>query len=207
MPELEDAFSTLLKRQATDEEIQHLYRVRDALGIRPNDALWQVLIALQYYQHQYERFPAEISKACEAVLAKLNETANKAAHAAAEEAKRDLAQAVGTAVSAASRGASWKEIARWCLISVVTLAFLAGGGVWAGSQLGSRAAQEESRQRGAWAESAEGRLAYELARIGSLRTILRCEGPGWQLHNGKCFPQPFNATVYGWDVPGSTAAR
>jgi hypothetical protein len=207
MPELEQGFSALLKRQATDEEIQHLYRVRDALGIRPNDALWQVLIALQFYQTQYERFPAEISKACEAVLAKLTETAGKTAQAAAEEAKRDLAHAVGKAVSSAARRASWKEIVLWCVATVVTLALLVGGTAWACFQLGNRTAQEESRARGAWAESAEGRLAYELARLGSLRTILRCEGPGWQLHGGKCFPQPYNATVYGWDVPSWVAPR
>lgn len=204
MPELEQAFSALLKRQATDEEIQHLYRVRDALGIRPNDALWQVLIALQYYQQQYERFPAEISKTCEAVLARVNETATKSAQAAADGAKQDLAQAVARAVSSATRGASWPQIARWCLASVVTLALLLGGTFWASYQLGARSAQEESRARGTWADSAEGRLAYDLARIGSLRTILRCEGPGWQLHAGKCFPQPYNSTVYGWDVPNST---
>ena len=40
-------------------------RVKDDLGIKNNDALWQVLIALQFYQTQHEKMPAEIVRAAE----------------------------------------------------------------------------------------------------------------------------------------------
>ena len=201
MAELEQAFSALLKRQATDEEIQRLYQVRDALGLRPNDALWQVLIALEWYQQQYQRFPQEISKACEVVLAKVTDSANSTAKAAAEEAKRELSKAVGKAVASVSRGASWKELARWFCGCAVAIAALIGGTAWWSYHLGVRAAEEAGRARTAWADTEEGRAAFELARSGTLRTIVRCEGPGWQLREGKCFPQPVGGTVYGWDVP------
>jgi len=36
--------------------------VRDALGLKSNDALWLVLMALQHYQSQYEKFPGRIGR-------------------------------------------------------------------------------------------------------------------------------------------------
>jgi hypothetical protein len=46
---LDDAFSKLLGRQATDAERERLHRVRDVLGLGGNDALWLVLLALEHY--------------------------------------------------------------------------------------------------------------------------------------------------------------
>ena len=45
---LESAFERLLGHQATPEDRARLHRVRESLGLCPNDALWDVLIALQY---------------------------------------------------------------------------------------------------------------------------------------------------------------
>ena len=53
MSDLDDSFAKLLGRQPSDAERQSLYRVRDALGLKNNDALWLVLMALQHYQGQY----------------------------------------------------------------------------------------------------------------------------------------------------------
>ena len=52
MNDLETSFDRLLGRQPSDAEIQELYRVRDALGLRNNDSLWLVLLALQHYKTQ-----------------------------------------------------------------------------------------------------------------------------------------------------------
>jgi hypothetical protein len=40
MSELDDSFAKLLGRQPSDAERQQLYTVRDALGLKNNDALW-----------------------------------------------------------------------------------------------------------------------------------------------------------------------
>jgi len=65
---LDDSFSKLLGRQPSDAERQQLYKVRDALALKNNDALWLVLMALQYYQDQYERFPKAISCPASTIL-------------------------------------------------------------------------------------------------------------------------------------------
>ena len=48
MSDLDDSFAKLLARQPTDAERQRLYQVRDALGLKNNDALWLVLMALEH---------------------------------------------------------------------------------------------------------------------------------------------------------------
>ena len=44
--DLDSAFERLVGDQPTDRDRATLYRVRDLLGISPNDALWSVLFAL-----------------------------------------------------------------------------------------------------------------------------------------------------------------
>lgn len=97
MSELDDSFAKLLGRQPSDAERQQLYTVRDALGLKNNDALWLVLMALQHYQDQYERFPNAIALAAKETLANFKATADATVKASAEAAKADLAQAVALA--------------------------------------------------------------------------------------------------------------
>jgi hypothetical protein len=98
MSELDESFAKLLGRQPTDTERQSLYRVRDALGLKNNDALWLVLIALQHYESLYANIPASIKDA-----------ASKAAHSAAAQAQAEVNSAVSklipTVESAVKEGA------------------------------------------------------------------------------------------------------
>ena len=73
------SFSRLLGRQPSDAERKELYRVWDAFRLKNNDALWLILIALQYYQGQYERFPTVIAQTAKKVLTDFRATAGAAA--------------------------------------------------------------------------------------------------------------------------------
>ena len=75
LSDLDDSFAKLLGTQPTDKDRQDLYRVRDALGLESNDALWLVLMALQHYQSQYETFPARIEDAARRTLQKFENAA------------------------------------------------------------------------------------------------------------------------------------
>ncbi len=46
---LETSFERVVCRVATDAERTRLYRIRDALGLRDNDAFWSIVMALEYY--------------------------------------------------------------------------------------------------------------------------------------------------------------
>jgi hypothetical protein len=87
MSDLEDIFTKLLGRQPSDADRQALYRVRDALGIKNNDALWLVIMALQSYDERYKAIPQAISKA-----------ATDAANASAQQAQAAINNAVAALV-------------------------------------------------------------------------------------------------------------
>lgn len=57
----EGAFEVLMGRRPSDEERQRLTKVRDALGIRSADAIWEVMIALDYHLQLYTAIPDKIS--------------------------------------------------------------------------------------------------------------------------------------------------
>ncbi len=56
----DDAFKTLMGRLPTEAERQRLAKVRDALGIRSADAIWDVMIALDYHLQLYTVIPEKI---------------------------------------------------------------------------------------------------------------------------------------------------
>jgi hypothetical protein len=82
--DLDSAFERLVGDRPTDEDRATLYRLRDRLGIGPNDALWTVLFALQHYYSLYERFPAMIRAAAETLLVECK-TGTDQARAGAEQ--------------------------------------------------------------------------------------------------------------------------
>lgn len=58
-----DAFSRLLGRLPSEDERDRLRQARDALGIGPGDALWTVLLALQWHLVLYGEVPRQIERA------------------------------------------------------------------------------------------------------------------------------------------------
>lgn len=111
MTDLDDSFAKLIGRQPSDAERQQLYNVRDALGLQNNDALWLILMALQYYQHQYEQFPTVIARASKDILADFKAAADATVKASAESAKAELAQAVATTAQEVAHHIAEKEVA------------------------------------------------------------------------------------------------
>jgi hypothetical protein len=59
---VEDAFAKLVGRQASETERERLYRVRDALGLRDNDALWSIVIALEHYDSFFRQYPSKLAE-------------------------------------------------------------------------------------------------------------------------------------------------
>ena len=64
---LETSFQKLTGRAPTEAERERLYRVKDALRLPDNDALWSLLIALDYHHSLYEQIPSRIAKLLEQV--------------------------------------------------------------------------------------------------------------------------------------------
>lgn len=214
MSDVTVAFEKLLGRQPSSKERENLYRVREALGIKDNDALWLIIIALEHYQTLYGRFPAAITEAAKATLAEAKAAATAQAHAAASEAKRDLAEAVARTAHDIAKQVATTRMFRWAAgctaVVVITITGVGwfsyaqgrSSGLARGWAEGRRDTQDE-QARASWANTPEGQVAYGLAQAGSLRELATCGGRGWQVKNGVCFPHGERGNVYGWRIPGA----
>ena len=213
MADLDDSFAKLLGRLPSEVEREELYRVRDALGLKNNDALWLVLMALQYYEHSYSKFPELIRKSAADTLRGFNATADATLAASAEAAKADLAKAVAAAAEKVAKDTASRLRWQWLLATfVVVLAGLLGAGRYvderartAGYNSGYGSGYKEAKDEkaaAAWANTPEGRLAYRFAQSGELTKVARCLNKGWQIKGPNCYPYPaVPEGTYGWRMP------
>jgi hypothetical protein len=214
MSELEDSFARLLGRQPTNAERQQLYQVRDALALKNNDALWLVLMALQYHQTMYTRFPDLIKQAATDTLIQFSKTANDTIAATKEAAKADLAKAVSATARDVARLTAAKEAGTWIATCLLVCCVAFSGFGWyihrtayaAGYSKGYGNAYIEARDdkvAAAWANTPQGRAAYRLAQAGSIDMLIKCDQPGWELHQDVCYVHKLsNGTIYGWKIRG-----
>jgi hypothetical protein len=208
---LEEAFGKLLGRQPSDKERQDLYRTRDALALRDNDALWLLLMALGHYQTLYQGVPERIRETAKETLSQVKEAADAQMRASAAVTERELAQAIARTADRIAKEAARVRMLRW---AVVYLAASVGALVlvgWSGYRTGAAAGRargwddgyrqtRDERAAASWASGVEGRLALGLAAAGSLRELASCSGRGWVRKEGVCLPRPDRGVVYGWRV-------
>lgn len=216
MSDLDDSFAKLLGTQPTDKDRQNLYRVRDALGLKSNDALWLVLMALQHYQSQYEAFPARIEDAARRTMHRFEHAADAQAKAAAESARQQVTDAATRAAWDLVRKVETRERLKWisiaiatCILCLATFAVLMhtmgkDEGKAIGYASGYEAAKDE-RAAASWAATAEGKAAYRLAKAGSILQLAECAGPGWYVDDGACYPARAADGVYGWRIQSRSA--
>jgi len=211
--ELDSSFAKLTGRQPSDAERAQLYRVRDALGLGDNDALWLILMALQHYQGLYETFPKLIAKAAIDTLASVKVTADAAARASAEAAQADLAKAVAETAHEVAHNISKKTMWQWaCGCIAITFAcvglfgwYVHSTGMKAGYAAGLASGYNSARDEKAayaWSGTPEGKAAYRLAQAESISKFAKCDQPGWFVEKGVCYVKPaVDGNIYGWKLP------
>ena len=123
----------LLDRELTADEIDRIHRIKDTLNIADNDALWDIIIAMEYQRSFYEEIPEKISTATTNILQQL---------ASAAEKETALAQNRLTAsvVAQAQKLATKISMITWVYLGGFTLAALLLYGsllLWAGYSIGS----------------------------------------------------------------------
>jgi hypothetical protein len=197
MSELDDSFAQLLGRQPTDRERQSLYRVRDALKLKATDAVWLLLMALQYYEALYEKVPALISDAARDATKTARAAAEAQAKAAQEETKKALMEAVQRAAVVSAKRAVGAQLWKWISVAtaVICVAFvtLTVGAYRRGEEAGftggtndARARYESAAAAASWANTPEGEIAFGLAKAGSLRELAACSAHGLAKRDGWC---------------------
>ena len=213
MGELDDSFTRLLGRQATDKERQAIYRARDALNLKATDSVWMLLMALQHYETLYEKIPARIAETVDAVTKAARMTAEAQAKAAQEETKKALMGAVEQAAVASRKDGARAELlkragrlAGGIIVGAIALWVLA---FKTGQTRGEAAGRDGARQQCgymaaamSWANSAEGQVAHRLADAGGIRDLASCDMPGWEpTRDGLCLVRPYKGKTFGWRLP------
>jgi hypothetical protein len=91
---LEDAFARVVGRSASEEERMRLYRLRDALGLRDNDAFWSIVLALEHYDSFFRAYPDKLAAKTTECIDRACDTFAAAARQEAARAERMLAERV-----------------------------------------------------------------------------------------------------------------
>ena len=61
---------------------------------------------------------------------------------------------------------------------------------------------DDEKAAAAWANTPEGKLAYRFAQSGELQRLAKCQGKGWTVEKGNCFPYALqNKGTSGWRLP------
>jgi hypothetical protein len=137
---VDDLFSKLVGRQATEAERERLYRVRDALGLRDNDAFWAIVMALEHYDSFFRRYPVELAEATESAMEGLRAASRAAAAEEVALVQRVLAEKVAQTSVEIAKKLSGKPI-EFHRVTLVLAAVVAFGGLCeqAGYSFGSTA--------------------------------------------------------------------
>jgi hypothetical protein len=130
--EIFSAFERLLGRAATESEREQLRKIRDALGLRENDALWSILFALQYYDSLYRQFPKAIAIEASKILTKTRAASEAALRANVEAAHADLARAVAITAQGVAQSVARRRQTQWTIFGMAVGATVFAGGLLVG---------------------------------------------------------------------------
>ena len=128
---------TLLGRELSIPEKERLRRIKDTLQIADNDALWDIIVAMEYQRKYYEELPEKISL----VAANIS---NRLSEAVVKEVAIAQSQLAGSMVEQARKLSLKIHVHSWLIwgVSVLILLLLCGSFlVWIGYCLGSGQAQ------------------------------------------------------------------
>lgn len=225
MNDMQAAIKLISGRAPTPEQVNRVKAIAHELDIPHNDALMPILIMLDQYHGVFAELPKKMRDASDTVA---NDAANRSVEVvnlAVARAVSELGPKVGDAIIKVARDINQVDRVKWIggVVLLVALVFTTLGwlthatgyanGFETGKAAGYKTAADEKAMV-AWANSDQGRLAYELAQAGSLETLAGCNGRGWKLLKGKCSPQPYKedekVMVAGWSVgksAGGTPAR
>ena len=137
---------------------------------------------------------------------------------AAAQATADLAAAVATAAHRVADQVPGTRELRWGLGLSLAMAvliacalgfviYMESVGRAAGLVEGYAAARDETAVA-AWANTPQGKAAYQLAQAGSIEILTRCDLPGWRIEKSGCYPdQAPGGKLYGWRLTPGASAR
>ena len=124
----------LTGRQLNAGEVARLGRIQSVLNLTDNDALWDVLTALEYQRVYYEALPVKITAATKELLQGIAD----AAKTEAQRAQDQLAKSVAAQARELSLRTNIETLAPLGLVALVCLLGFGSLLMWAGYCFGSK---------------------------------------------------------------------
>jgi hypothetical protein len=137
---IEESFAKALGRAPTDAQRERLHRLREALDLRDNDALWTVVIALEHYDALYREYPARLGEETARAIEGARAAFAAAAAVEAAKAQATLAQQVArTSAKLAQRLVARPLRVEWLAAACAVWVLFGALCMAAGARLGSGA--------------------------------------------------------------------
>jgi hypothetical protein len=101
--DIDTLFERLVGRGATDAERERLYRLRQVLGLRDNDAFWSIVMALEHYDSLFRAYPEKLAEATAQAVENVRAACASAAREEVAAVQRALAERVSETSVALAR--------------------------------------------------------------------------------------------------------
>jgi len=209
----QEAYRQLNGHDPSPKKMLEFERTCTALQTTSNDALLSVLMALDHYEILYATIPAKIKKSMDETLDGLQCAIDVQARASVGAVQATLVEAVSNAAQAIAGDVAKKQMWQWIGASIMAISLLTGTlgwyihtmGLQDGYSLGYGVGHQVARNEiaaAAWANTLDGKLAFQLATSTRISDFVNCSGLGWQVQNGICYPfaSP-DGKVTGWRLP------
>jgi len=136
---VESAFARVVGRAPSVVERERLYRLRDALGLRDNDAFWSIVMALEYYDRLFRVYPERLAEVTDRVVEGAREACAAAAAREVASVQRALAQSVAETSARLARGVAERPLAvHWVTTALAAVVAFGAMCVHAGYELALR---------------------------------------------------------------------
>ena len=124
---------SLLGRELSTEEIEKFRTIKDILGLSDNDALWDLLIAMEYQRDYYEKMPERIQQVTENICQSIQGLAAQEA----EKAQNQLVESVIEQSQNLSMRLNYISLVIWGTVLIIVCMLSGAALMWAGYSLGS----------------------------------------------------------------------
>ncbi len=215
MSDIRNGMKTISGNEPTPAQIARVTSIAHDFDISKNDAMFPLFVALDQYHGVFGELPEKMKKAAEAVAKEAAEKTKMHVELGLVTAIHNMGPQIGDALVDHAKALNQVDRAKWIggvvlgvalvfsILGWITHATGYASGFESGQAAGHAAAADE-KAMAAWANTDQGRLAYELAQNGSLDMLANCNGRGWKLSKGVCFPNSFTQDqeqlVTGWEV-------
>ena len=215
MSDLRSGMKAISGQDPTAAQIARVTAIAHDFDIPKNDAMFPIMVMMEQYHGVFSELPAKMRRAADDVAKAAADNTKHQVNLGLVQAIEKMGPQIGEALVGHAKALHQVNQAKWigAVVLVVALAFTAtawlthtsgySSGFETGKAAGYKAAADE-KAMAAWANTDQGRLAYELAQAGNLEMLAHCNGKGWELEKGICYPSPVvedkKRMTYGWLV-------